>query len=89
MPAAKPSGVVLYAEASQPSPRRATRRKPAREPQLPIHNGTPRPCRGGGNSPPASTPPSPGVPGWSSALIARTASSKRCHRCSNGTPTAA
>ena len=89
MPAAKPSGVVLYAEASQPSPRRATRRKPAREPQLPIHNGIPPPCRGGGNSPPAGTPASPAIPGWSSALIARTASSKRCHRCSNGTPTAA
>src|SRR5919109_76277 len=29
-----PSGVVLYAEASHPSPKRATRRSPATEPQL-------------------------------------------------------
>ena len=38
---AKRSGVVLYAEASQPSPKRATRRSPAFEPQLPIHSGMP------------------------------------------------
>ena len=33
------SGVVLYPDASQPSPSRATRRRPAGEPQLAIHSG--------------------------------------------------
>ena len=37
--AANWSGIVLYAEASHPSPSRATRRKPASEPQLPIQIG--------------------------------------------------
>jgi hypothetical protein len=91
MAAVKASGVVLYAEASQPSPARATRRIPAREPQLPIHTGIPRLCRDGGSRLSAGAPspaPLPAVAGWSMALISWSASSKRCHRCSNGTPTA-
>jgi hypothetical protein len=84
--AANPSGVVLYAEGTQPSPRQATRRKPASEPQLPIHSGIQRLCHGSGNSLPADAPPA--GPGWSMPLISRSASSKRCHRCSNGTPAA-
>ena len=55
--AANSSGVVLYAEATQPSPRWATRRKPACEPQLPIHSGIPRLCRGSGNSLPSGAAP--------------------------------
>jgi hypothetical protein len=42
MAAVKASGVVLYAEASHPSPTWATRRMPAREPKLPTDTG----CRG-------------------------------------------
>src|SRR6185437_9867387 len=44
--AAKPAGVVLYADASHPSPSRATRRSPAADPQLPTHSGTVPACRG-------------------------------------------
>ena len=40
-PAVTCSGVVLYADASQPSPSRATRRSPASDPQLPIQIGGP------------------------------------------------
>ena len=45
-PLAKALGVVLYADASQPSARRATRRRPASEPQLPIQIGGPPACAG-------------------------------------------
>ena len=42
-PAAGRPGVVLYADANHPSPRRATRRRPAAEPQLPTQIGTDSP----------------------------------------------
>src|SRR4029077_4604346 len=83
------SGVVLYAEASQPSAASATRRRPASEPQLPIHRGIPPACRGGGESRdwggakyrPGSVHASP----RSSALSIGIASSRRFHRSSKGT----
>ena len=44
------AGAVLYAEASHPSPNRATRRRPASEPQLPIQIGGPSGRFGRGSS---------------------------------------
>jgi hypothetical protein len=48
--ARKASGVVLLADANQPSPSRATRRSPGSEPELPIQTGTPPLRRGAGAS---------------------------------------
>ena len=83
-PAATCSGVVLYADASQPSPSRATRRSPAADPQLPIQIGG-RPEVGRGSS--AVVSPSESRPRWTRS--SRTAASNRGHRSSNSTPASA
>src|SRR5262249_55292573 len=83
-------GVVLYADASQPSPRRATRRRPAAEPQLPIQTGTPPGRLGAGANGRAGKAKWGRVCGGGSSRSSgrriAAASSKRSPRSPNGPP---
>lgn len=88
-PSANACGVVLYADASQPSPHLATRRNPAGDPQLATQTGTGP--GGAATSAPANRSAQPAGTGPPPTRPRRTArdSSKRRHRSSKGTPASA